>query len=210
MATVPSADLTGYARIRNAALEGFARDGLKATSVRSIARQAGVSPGLVQHHFPTKAALRDAVNAHVITLVSTSFTDLPLGEPDADPFEQLGNRITRLVGEQPEVLLYAARAIVEGDEAALDLFDAFVAVSRAQWELLASEGGLRSDLDLQWGALHSVIFNLGTVLLRGAIERHLPAPFFTPEQLERWNRATTALMRSGAQGASSAKARRRS
>lgn len=205
---VPASDLTGYARIRNAALERFARDGVKATSVRSIARDAGVSPGLVQHHFATKEALRDAVNAHVVALVAASFTDLPFATPETDPFEELGNRVTRLVGEQPAALRYAARAVVEGDEAALDLFDAFVAVARAQWELLASEGRLRPDVDLQWGALHSVIFNLGTVLFREAIERHLPAPFFTPDELERWNRATTELLRLGTQGTSVERHRR--
>ena len=199
MASVPTSDLTGYARIRNAALEGFARDGVKATSIRAVARRAGVSAGLVQHHFPTKASLRDAVNAHVVALVSSSFLDMPAGASDANPFVELGQRVTRLVGEQPDALRYAARAIVEDDEAALDLFDSFVAIARAQWELLAGERRLRPDLDVQWGALHTVVFNLGTVLFAKAIDRHLEQPFFTPAQLERWNIATTALMQRGAE-----------
>jgi TetR/AcrR family transcriptional regulator, regulator of cefoperazone and chloramphenicol sensitivity len=199
MVSVASSDLTGYARVRNAALEGFARDGVKATSIRAVAKRAGVSAGLVQHHFPTKASLRDAVNAHVVTLVSSSFADIPAATPDANPFEELGERVTRLVGEQPEALRYAARAIVEDDEAALDLFDSFVAIARAQWELLAGERRLRPDLDIQWGALHTVVFNLGTVLFARAIDRHLKQPFFTPAQLERWNVATTALIRRGAE-----------
>lgn len=198
MATrVPASDLTGYARIRNAALSAFARDGVKASSVRAIARAAGVSPGLVQHHFPTKDALRDAVNAHVIALAAAPFADLPLETSGADPFVELGERITRLVGEQPEGLLYAARAIVEGDEAALQLFDAFVAIAARQWRLLASEGRLRADLDMQWAALQPVIFNLGVVLFREAIERHLPQPFLAPQELQRWNAAMTSLMRLG-------------
>jgi AcrR family transcriptional regulator len=201
MAPVASSDLTGYARIRNAALEGFARDGVKATSIRAVAKRAGVSAGLVQHHFPTKASLRDAVNAHVVVLVGSSFADMPASAPDVNPFEELGERVTRLVGGQPDALRYAARAIVEDDEAALDLFDSFVAIARAQWELLAGEGRLRSDLDVQWGALHTVLFNLGTVLFAKAIDRHLEQPLFTPAQLERWNIATTALMQRGAESA---------
>ena len=197
----PLSDLTAYARIRNAALEAFAQDGVKASSVRAIAKAAGVSPGLVQHHFPNKAALRDAVNAHVITLVASPFADLPLAASDADPFTELGDRITSLVGQQPDALRYAARAIVEEDEAALDLFDAFVAIARAQWDQLAEEGRLRPDLDLQWAALHPVIFNLGTVLFRKAIERHLPQAFFTPHELERWNVAMTTMMRLGSREA---------
>jgi AcrR family transcriptional regulator len=194
---VSSSDLTGYARVRNAALASFAHDGVKATSVRDVARAAGVSPGLVQHHFPTKAALREAVNAHVISSLAAAFADLPAPAADADPFVELGHRITSLVGESPEVLDYAARSIVEGDEMALQLFDGFVAVSTAQWQALANEGRLRSDLDLRWAALHTVVFNLGTVLFRRALERHLDGPFFTPAELERWNAATTAMMERG-------------
>lgn len=197
VARAPSSDLTGYARIRNAALEAFARDGVKASSVRAIARAAGVSPGLVQHYFPSKDALRDAVNEHVIALAAEHFADLPQAAGDEDPLVALGDRITLLVSEQPEAILYAARAIVEGDTAALELFDAFVAIASAQWERLAGEEMLRPDLDLGWAALHPVIFNLATVLFRRAIERHLPEPFFSPRELARWNTATTALMRSG-------------
>jgi TetR/AcrR family transcriptional regulator, regulator of cefoperazone and chloramphenicol sensitivity len=196
-ARVPSSDLNGHARIRNAALEAFAREGVKASSVRAIARAAGVSPGLVQHYFPSKDALRDAVNAHVIALAAAHFADLPPTAPGGDPFVALGDRITDLVGAQPDAILYAARAIVEGDAAALELFDGFVTIARAQWDLLADEGLLRSDVDLAWAALHSVIFNLGTVVFRTAIERHLPQPFFTPGELARWNAATTAMMRMG-------------
>jgi TetR/AcrR family transcriptional regulator, regulator of cefoperazone and chloramphenicol sensitivity len=204
---VSNSDLTGYARIRNAALASFAREGVKATSVRDVARAAGVSPGLVQHHFPTKAALRDAVNAHVIASLADAFADLPVPAAEADPFVELGHRITTLVGESPEVLDYAARSIVEGDESALRLFDGFVAVSSAQWEQLAGEGRLREDLDLRWAALHSVVFNLGTVLFRRALERHLDAPFFTPAELERWNVATTAMMERGSRKRSSSRGR---
>ena len=57
----PQTDLTPAARIRDAALARFARDGLADTSIRDVARTAGLSPGLVQHHFKTKANLRDAV-----------------------------------------------------------------------------------------------------------------------------------------------------
>src|SRR3712207_8086528 len=46
-------DLTGRARIRDAAIRRFAVDGF-GTSVRAIAADAGVSPGLVIHHFGSK------------------------------------------------------------------------------------------------------------------------------------------------------------
>ena len=70
------ADLNTYARIRNAALEGFAANGVASTSIRDVAAAAGVSPGLVQHHFGTKAGLRDAVNDFVVAGALDTFRDL--------------------------------------------------------------------------------------------------------------------------------------
>ena len=81
---------------------------------------------------------------------------------------------------------------------ALRLFDGFVEIAGGQLDRLASEGVLRPDLDREWAVLHVVVFNLATVLFREAIERRLPAPFLSPGQLQRWNEATTALLREGA------------
>jgi hypothetical protein len=45
--------------------------------------------------------------------------------------------------------------------------------------------------------MHLVIFNLATILFEGAIDANLPSPLFEPEQLSRWNAATTELYRRG-------------
>lgn len=58
-------DLTAKARIFDSAIEGFARYGNKA-SVRDIAKSAGVSPGLVIHHFGSKPSLRQACDNEVL------------------------------------------------------------------------------------------------------------------------------------------------
>jgi hypothetical protein len=42
-----------------------------------------------------------------------------------------------------------------------------------------------------------VVFNLACVLLESTISRHLAEPFFSPEQLRRWDRATTEPYRHG-------------
>lgn len=48
-------------RLVAAAFRVVARDGLEAASVKAIAADAGVNPGLLHYHFPTKAALLEAV-----------------------------------------------------------------------------------------------------------------------------------------------------
>jgi AcrR family transcriptional regulator len=196
-AVAPPSDLTAVARIRNAALDGFARDGAAATSIRGVAEAAGVSPGLVQHHFPSKAELRRAVNEYVIWVARDAFEDVSVGENADDIFEEFGKRITAFVREHPTALRYVARAAAEGDPAALELFDGFVAIAEEHQTRLADAGLLEPGLDRTWAALNLVVFNLGTVMLEQAIDRHLPEPFVRPKSLERWNAASTALFRRG-------------
>jgi len=61
-------DLTTSARIRDAAIDLFGREGF-AVGVRAIATAAGVSPGLVIHHFGSKEGLRKACDDYVADVV---------------------------------------------------------------------------------------------------------------------------------------------
>ncbi|MCL2736786.1 MAG: TetR family transcriptional regulator [Propionibacteriaceae bacterium] len=63
-ATQPD-DRTARARIRDAALVCFARDGFS-TPLRSIAQEAGVSVPLITHHYKTKDALRQTCDEWVL------------------------------------------------------------------------------------------------------------------------------------------------
>jgi TetR/AcrR family transcriptional regulator, regulator of cefoperazone and chloramphenicol sensitivity len=193
---VQSSEVTASARIRNAALAGFANDGVSATTIRSVARAAGVSAGLVQHHFPTKQALRHAVDSYVLSLAANAFGDLldPARPPDPD---ELGDRIAAFVRDHPTALRYVARSVAEGDEPALEIFDAFVGMALAQTHRLADEGLLHPRSDVRWLALHTVVLNLGTVLFEAAVSRHLPGSFLSPEQLERWKASTRSLFGRG-------------
>src|SRR6266545_3920627 len=59
-------DLTARARIRDAALRLFAERGVDGATIRDIAKAAGVSAGLVRHHFGSKEALRDACDSYAL------------------------------------------------------------------------------------------------------------------------------------------------
>jgi AcrR family transcriptional regulator len=68
MTGIPVDDLTARARIRDAAIESFAAQGFDAT-VREIASRAGVSAGLITHHFGSKDALREECDTEVLRRV---------------------------------------------------------------------------------------------------------------------------------------------
>lgn len=69
-------DLTARAVIRDQALRLFAEHGPEAVSLRRVAAEAGVSPGLVAHHFGSRAGLRQAVDDHVAGLFDDLFATM--------------------------------------------------------------------------------------------------------------------------------------
>lgn len=205
----PSEDLTAAARIRNAALEAFANDGVAATSIRDVAKRAGVSPGLVQHHFTSKDNLKRAVDEYVARVGAAAIGGAAAvggaaaiggaaaGDHPDGVVQGIGDRLTDWMRDHRVSLLYTIRSAAEGDESALRIFDRFVEVGDAQLDRLGDQGLLRENLDRRWAALHVIIMNLATALLEPAINRHLDSPLHEPDQLERWNRATTELFRAG-------------
>nr|WP_231976646.1 TetR/AcrR family transcriptional regulator [Mycobacterium sp. E740] len=183
-------------RIREAALRCFAARGAAATSLRSVAAEAGVSLGLVQHHFATKANLIKAVDAHVLAVIETVLAK-PIPDPPVDTISDVGNRATSLVSDEPEVMAYVGRALTDGSALGEQLFDSLAAIGAERWQARQELGLTRPDLDPTWGALNPLLLALGTWILRGHVERHLEEPFDSPAQLQRWQDAVNALLRNG-------------
>jgi TetR/AcrR family transcriptional regulator, regulator of cefoperazone and chloramphenicol sensitivity len=182
-------DPSPYTRIRSAALAGFARNGVAATSIRDVAVTAGVSPGLVQHYFASKAALREAVDEYALEVLRST---LVLREGET-ALAEISEQLTRLMAEHHLVLLYMARGVAEQDEAAMAIFDAMVEIARTQLTVLQGQGQLREDLDLKWAALHTVLINLGAAILEPGVTRQLGMSFLSPKAMARWRTTTTAL-----------------
>ncbi len=165
--------------------------------MRTIAQAAGTSVGLVQHYYGTKAALIAAVNDYVVQVISDAVGADPVPSPPADALVEVGNRLTTVMAQEPDVFDYLGRALVEGDSVGSEVFDGLVRLSTAQAEMFAERGEVRPDLDPIWGALNPLMLRFGAIILRGHVERHLPEPFSTPTQLKRWDDAVTALLRQG-------------
>jgi AcrR family transcriptional regulator len=188
--------LTSSERIRDAALANFAVHGTAATSMRAVASAAGVSLGLVQHHFATKAGLIEAVDDYVLALLIAKLSE-PVAAPPADSISDIGSRVTGIIADHPEVASYVGRALVDGSPLGARLFDALMDVGMARWQLRADRGETRSDVDLTWATINGLVLALGAISLRAHVDRHLPESFTTPEQLRRWQHATDSLLREG-------------
>jgi AcrR family transcriptional regulator len=114
-------DLTARARIRDAALTLFAERGIDAATIRDIAKAAGVSSGLVRHHFGSKEGLRDACDTYALDRL-TSLKEEAVLEGHLGDAGFLG-------AIHPTVLSlyrYLVRSLLDGSSAATAMFDDLV------------------------------------------------------------------------------------
>lgn len=92
--------------IVRAAVEEFAERGYEATSLRAVARRAGVDPALVHHYFDDKADLFAA------TLEAPLRPDRVLAAVLGAPKEEVGERLVRYLLTQLEDERAAGRMVV--------------------------------------------------------------------------------------------------
>ncbi|MET8991265.1 helix-turn-helix domain-containing protein [Nonomuraea wenchangensis] len=132
-------DLTARARIRDAALRHFGEHGFDRATTRAIAETAGVSPGLLRHHFGSKQALREACDAHLVKLISR-INEQAGADMAAGGGVNGVNHVAASMAALGPYQRYLARALTEGW--AEPVFDAMVQMSE-QW--LAGLDERRSD-----------------------------------------------------------------
>jgi AcrR family transcriptional regulator len=193
---VVESDLTAKARIREGAMELFGRQGVAASSLRAVARAAGVSPGLVVHHFGSKEGLVRAVDEAVLTRINLALSEVPIEGPGAELIEARGELVAALMRSQPALFDYLGRALSERTEASAELFHRMFYFATRD-ERLIEAGVLRADTDPFWRAMHQVILVVGPVLLRPLIERELGGELLSEENARRWTRARTDLLKHG-------------
>jgi AcrR family transcriptional regulator len=196
---VLESDLTTKARIRDAAMELFAAEGVAASSLRAVARAAGVSPGLLVHHFGTKEGLIRAVDEAVATRINLALSEVPIEGAGPDVLEGRTEVLAAFLRSQPTLCDYLARALSERTEASTDLFHRLFALA-ARDERLVAAGVLRGDTDPFWRAMHQVILVVGPLLLRPLIERELGGDLLSEDNVERWGEARADLLRDGLYG----------
>jgi AcrR family transcriptional regulator len=111
-------DLTGRARIRDAALRLFAECGVDGTTTRDIARSAGVSAGLIRHHFGSKEGLREVCDAYALDWLIRRKE--AVAESGFDLLTRMGDPAALLMQR------YLGRALADRSEAATAMFTQLV------------------------------------------------------------------------------------
>ncbi len=164
-------DLTARARIREAALKHFADDGYEGATIRAIARSAGVSPGLLRHHYGSKEALRRACDDYVFETLHRLNAEL-LEDPGAGAASR---QASRRFGR------YVARSLADGSASATPIFEEMVAMTE-QW--LARADVVRPDPPTIGRRVRATLVTamaMGIPLLHDHVSREIGADIFEPE-----------------------------
>lgn len=133
-------DLTARERIRHAALRLYAEDGEARVSMRRVAAEVGVTVGLIQHHFGTKEGLRRAVDALVVEQVVAALATVGHEGSPAEVVAARDAAVRRMLGENPVIVRYLNRSLIEPDGRGGPLLDAIVDLTARVVEGLRTEG----------------------------------------------------------------------
>ena len=175
-----TSDLTARARIRDAAIELFADRGIEGATIRDIAQKAGVSSGLLRHHFGSKEGLRDACDEYVLSEligIGTRFTEF-----------QTVDAIT------PGILRmqrYITRSVLDGSPAGSALFDRLIEYGE-RWFTTAD---VKTEDPKAFIAVLSVM-KMSMLTSRGLLTRVLGADTGEPEGWARVLRASIEIFSS--------------
>lgn len=159
-------DRTARARIRDAAISCFAADGVEATTVRAIAAGAGVSPGLVIHHFGSKDNLRRACDEHVAGIIRANKHVAMAAGHAFDPVAALRDAAQTL-----PVTRYLARTLVDGSPQVAELIDELVHDAVGYMAAGVEAGTLRPSAHPYERAALLTIWSLGALVLHEHLER---------------------------------------
>ncbi|MFK4087645.1 TetR family transcriptional regulator [Kribbella sp. NPDC020789] len=171
-------DLTARARIRDAAIKLFTERGIEGASIRDIAGEAGVSSGLIRHHFGSKEALREACDAYARDRMFQLSRELV----DEQGLENVSIATVHPVSFPLQT--YLVRSMMDGSETAADLFQQTVEYGE-QW---AKTHGVVTDDYRAWSAVITVM-KLGVFVLRDQLEHALDVDISTTDGYARVSRA---------------------
>lgn len=160
--------MTTRAKVRDAAIMLFARDGFERTTVRQIAAEAGVSAALVIHHFGGKEQLRHACDDHILATWFTEQSAFTSGSVS----EAVGQWQANVDRYRPYID-YFSLMINDGTPGGDRLFDRMVSEVEVFLAAGVAAGQLNESSDPEMLALVITMYGLAPLLMRAQLARVL-------------------------------------
>ncbi|MEL0626043.1 TetR family transcriptional regulator [Salinibacterium amurskyense] len=185
-------DSTTKARIRDAAIRLIGRNGFAATSARAVATEAGVSAGLVIHHFGSMRDLKTACDDFIINEVTHRKAGMGEGDVSAAVSEWYADLDT-----YEPWLTYLGRLFTDDSDAGAHLFDRFVELSREMLEQGVASGAVHPSDDEHARAVLLVTHSLSMLTLQSHIARSLNSARLSLDSLSRMGNAAVEIYTHG-------------
>jgi AcrR family transcriptional regulator len=189
-------DLKAAAVIREAAMRLFAERGAAAVTVREIAAAAGVSAGLVMHHYGSKDGLKDAVDRRAVAFFEEMIGELArIGEEGGST--SLAELFAARLEREPVIVDYVRRLLLDGGEAADALFARLFESTVAGMRSLVKAGVVRPAQDERIRTAFLLANDLSLVLLRRQIAQVTGTDPLSREGLVPWTAAVMDVYMGG-------------
>ena len=161
-----SDDRTTPARLRDACIELVAEAGAKAATARAVADRAGVSLGLIRHHFGSMGKLLHAADRHVADLVRARKEE---AIARGAGFDALG--AVRATGSD-NTMGYLAMRLGDDADGINDLVDVMIADAEGYIRSSVDAGLMTPSADEHARAAMLTLYALGSLALHKHLDRH--------------------------------------
>ena len=165
-----ASDLTARAKIRNAALDLYAEYGEDRVSMRMVAAHAGVTVGLVQHHFKTKDGVRDAVEQLVVDYHAQAIADAPAGESPAESAAARDRAVAEMLRAHPPVVDYLRRVLLDPHNGGGTLLGRLTELSRQGVVEMRGTGRASTERSIADQTLGLMIKHVGHLFLQPMVD----------------------------------------
>lgn len=164
------ADLTAKAKIRNAALDLYAEHGEAGASMRAVAAHAGVTVGLVQHHFKTKDGLRTAVDQLIVDYHAQAIADAPPGGTPAEAAAARDEAVRQMLADHPTVVNYLRRVLIDPSPGGGNLLARLTELSRSEITAMRDAGLASTERSLAEQTVGLMVANVGRLFLQPMVD----------------------------------------
>ena len=172
----------------------FAERGVAATSIRDVAAEAGVSSSLVVHHFKTKAGLKEAADTRSVALLAEMLSPFPTDSTEVEPAMR---SLSEGLRTEPDLMAYLRRMLIDGGDAAKDLFTSLVDATAAELSAQERAGVVLPSADPRTRAAFLLVNDLGLIVLQDLVKDAIGIDPLSEKGLERWGSAVMEVCTQG-------------